>query len=201
MIFLPMPPLRNQNITNVYAKKILSDEQCERIIASANSEAWRVGEVGGQGGAGRPGQAQAVRRVNEQFLPLAQDGFPLSQIIGEVDRLNATGWGFDLAGIVRDDMPYLMRYDSGNQDFYDWHIDVGYNINASRKIGFSVQLTAPDAYDGGELEFMKVDLPSGAVRERGTLVAFPAFRVHRVQPVTRGTRHVIVGWVHGDAFR
>ncbi len=93
MIVFPMPPLRNQNITNVYVKKIFSNEQCEQIIASAKAEAWRVGEVGGQGGAGRPGQAPQTRRVNEQFLHMTQDGFPLRQIIAEIDRLNATGWG------------------------------------------------------------------------------------------------------------
>ncbi len=201
MIVFPMLPLRTQSITNVYVNELFTDEQCEQIVASAKAEAWTDGGVGGHGGVGNVSKVPAVRSVSEQYLPIQSNGFPLNQIMFEINRLNSVGWNFDLTGFVSDDMPYLMRYTADRKDHYDWHIDVGYNKNASRKIGFSIQLSNPDDYAGGELEFLKVDLSHTDPRQRGVIVAFPAFRAHRVLPMTEGTRYVVVGWVHGPASR
>ena len=37
-------------------------------------------------------------------------------------------------------------------------------------------------------------------QETGNILFFPAYLLHRVTQVTRGTRSVIVGWVHGNSF-
>ena len=37
-------------------------------------------------------------------------------------------------------------------------------------------------------------------QETGNLLFFPSYLVHRVTLVTKGTRLVIVGWVHGNSF-
>ncbi|MFQ5955931.1 MAG: 2OG-Fe(II) oxygenase family protein [Kiloniellales bacterium] len=201
MIVLPMLPLRTQSITNVYVNKLFTDEQCEQIIASARADAWTDGGVGGHGGVGGVSKVASVRSVSEQYLPVQSNGFPINQILFEINRLNSIGWNFDLTGFVSDDMPYLMRYAADRKDHYDWHIDVGYNKNASRKICFSIQLSNPNDYKGGDIEFLKVDLSHVNLRERGMIIAFPAFRAHRVLQVTKGLRYVIVGWVHGPAFK
>ena len=201
MFVVPTLPLRTQNITNVYIAKLFSDEECERIIASAKPDAWQDGGVGGYGGVGKVAVVPKARSVSEQYLPIQSDGHPLNKILFEVTRLNAYGWAFDLTGFVSDDMPYLMRYSGERKDHFDWHIDVGYEKNASRKVGFTIQLSNPDDYEGGDLEFMKVDVSLVERRARGALIGFPSFRVHRVLPVTRGVRYAVVGWVHGPAFR
>ena len=38
-------------------------------------------------------------------------------------------------------------------------------------------------------------------QETGNLLFFPSYLVHRVTLVTKGTRSVIVGWVHGNSFQ
>ena len=47
--------------------------------------------------------------------------------------------------------------------------------------------------------------PSLATREadrrKGSAAAFPSFVLHRVTPVTKGTRHSLTIWAHGPAFR
>jgi len=48
---------------------------------------------------------------------------------------------------------------------------------------------------------MNVNIAGLDLRERGTLILFPAFRTHRVSPVTRGLRVAVVGWIHGPSFR
>jgi PKHD-type hydroxylase len=201
MFVIPTLPLRTQHITSVNVSKLFSDSECESILASANSGAWQDGGVGGHGGVGAESIVPDTRSVSEQYLPVQNDGQPLKKILFEITKFNATGWSYDLTGFVSDDMPYLMRYSGDRKDHYDWHIDVGYNKNASRKLGFSIQLSGPEDYEGGDLEFMNVEVSQAKQRERGTLVVFPSFRTHRVLPVTSGVRHAVVGWVHGPAFR
>ncbi len=64
-----------------------------------------------------------------------------------------------------------------------------------------IQLSDPDDYAGGRLEIM----PSGSVVEaasaRGAATVFPSYLLHRVTPVTRGTRRSLTIWAHGPAFR
>ena len=35
----------------------------------------------------------------------------------------------------------------------------------------------------------------------GSMILFPSYLVHRVLPITKGTRYAIVGWMHGDSFK
>ena len=39
-------------------------------------------------------------------------------------------------------------------DHYDWHVDIGHEVNGSRKLSFTLQLSASSDYDGGDLEFL-----------------------------------------------
>ena len=40
-----------------------------------------------------------------------------------------------------------------------------------------------------------------APKERGTVIAFPSYQLHRVTPVTAGIRKSLVAWVLGPDFR
>lgn len=71
-----------------------------------------------------------------------------------------------------------------------------------RKLGFTLQLSAPEEYAGGALEIKTVGPENVLVpREAGTLIAFPAWALHRVMPVTSGERLALVAWACGPAFR
>jgi len=94
----------------------------------------------------------------------------------------------------------IARYDSSDQGFYDWHTDFG-DIAPRRKISITVQLSRPEDYDGGELELFFRSPPASMDRTRGAFIAFPSFAVHRVAPVTRGTRWSLVAWICGDRWR
>jgi PKHD-type hydroxylase len=95
--------------------------------------------------------------------------------------------------------PFFNRYTGGQS--YGPHID-----GAIRRIGGSahrvrtdlaatVFLTPPEDYDGGELV---VEDTFGARRVKlpaGDMVLYPGTSVHRVEPVTRGTRLAAFFWV------
>ena len=38
------------------------------------------------------------------------------------------------------------------------------------------------------------------VFKKGTLIVFPSFTWHRVNPITKGHRKVLVGWLLGKPF-
>lgn len=86
-------------------------------------------------------------------------------------------------------------------DFYGKHLDIGYEEAASRKISFSIQLSDPSEYSGGELQFYYESSPEIADKKRGCLTAFPSYILHEVTPVTQGTRYALVGWVCGPKFK
>ncbi len=103
---------------------------------------------------------------------------------------------FDVQGFV--DPLLVATYPEGGG--FDWHVDALSGMTATRKISLSVQLTDRDAYEGGELEFAGHGvLPLS--RGIGTAICFPAFACHKVNPVRRGTREVLVTWAHGPTFR
>jgi len=201
MIVFPAVPVRNPSVNVVFHAQVFSAEECQQLIATADAARWEPGSVGGRGGAGDFNVVRDVRSNYQQRLPVDANGYPLNRLSAEVCRVNSEGWRFDLSGFVADDLPWLMRYDAEESGHYDWHIDIGRGANASRKLGFSLQLSPPESYDGGDLEFANMAVDRDALRRQGTLIIFPAYLQHRVAPTTRGTRFVCVGWMHGPSFR
>lgn len=110
---------------------------------------------------------------------------------------NHERYHFDMAGFG--EALQLTRYGAG--DFFDWHMDFGPGEISHRKLGITVQLSDPEAYEGGDLEFRVSERVVKAPRTKGTIIVFPAFVQHRVTVITKGTRESIVAWVSGPAFR
>jgi predicted 2-oxoglutarate/Fe(II)-dependent dioxygenase YbiX len=104
----------------------------------------------------------------------------------------------DIAGVETN--VQLARYDSSNLGFYDWHTDFA-GVRPLRKISISIQLSRPEDYDGGDLELMYGIQPQKLEKTRGAFIAFPSFMLHRVTPVTRGTRWSLVAWILGKRWR
>ena len=61
----------------------------------------------------------------------------------------------------------------------------------------SIQLNDPSEYDGGELEISVGTRNRTATRDKGAVILFPAYALHRVLPITRGTRYSLVAWIVG----
>ena len=164
---------------------------------------WREGGVGGYGDdKAAPSAVDKARSCLEQRPPVDQrTGAPLNKISLEISAVNANGWRFELNGFVADDMPYVMRYPDSMQGHNDWHVDMGRAYAASRKLGFTIQLTDSKGYDGGDLEFHNVEIAPESMRKQSTLAIFLTYWLHRVTSVTQGTRDAVVGWVHGPSFR
>ena len=94
-----------------------------------------------------------------------------------------------------------MTYDASVEGHYHWHFDGNAAGKPARKLSITFQMTDGTAYEGGDLEFNRTGEPTKAPRERGTFIMFPSYILHRVTPVTRGTRQALVGWCVGPPFR
>lgn len=87
---------------------------------------------------------------------------------------------------------------------YGWHHDVNFKNPAPyhRKLSFTLQLSDPKDYEGGEFEFdPDIDPLPEEAKQKGTVLVFPSFYKHQVKPVTKGTRHSLVTWVEGPHWR
>ena len=107
--------------------------------------------------------------------------------------------------------------------YYDWHCDSwdkpydkpeDQNSHGKiRKLSVTCQLTDGSEYTGGELQFDcrnydphmrdedKHVLTVKEILPKGSIVVFPSFVWHRVQPVTKGTRYSLVVWNLGYPFK
>jgi PKHD-type hydroxylase len=89
--------------------------------------------------------------------------------------------------------PLFSRYRRGHA--YGLHVDNALIDGLRTDVSFTLFLSDPEAYDGGDLV---IDQPSGEENFKlpaGSLVAYPATTLHRVAPVTRGERLAAAGWV------
>ena len=129
---------------------------------------------------------------------------------------------YDLRCIVGEGMQYT-RYAKGM--FYGSHNDAGLstqykpvangnrmeglgqdfvneNIEMVRKLSFSLQLSHPDDYEGGNVQLLDEAGKSYITpRQRGTIVLFDSRTQHRVLKVTKGVRKSIVGWTVGPRWK
>lgn len=115
-------------------------------------------------------------------------------------QLNGQFYKFDLWGFV-EDMQYTV-YHGDEEGHYTWHTDSGPGPNRPpRKFSMVLQLSDPSDYIGGELELLAGPEPIEVIKEKGMVAAFPSYTLHRVKPVTEGTRRTLVIWVSGPAFK
>lgn len=123
----------------------------------------------------------------------------LAEKLQHVTRsLNGEFFGLDLWGFGEDFQYTVYKY---TKQHYTWHMDQGYNKNIPRKLSLVLMLSDPNDYKGGDLQIFTGNEPITLSKERGMIHAFPSYIMHRVTPVTSGTRRTLVVWVSGPRFK
>lgn len=85
------------------------------------------------------------------------------------------------------------RYQPGMH--YGTHIDDAIIANARTDISFTLFLSDPESYEGGELALSRHDGEELIKPPAGSLFMYPTTQLHRVSEVTSGTRLAAVGWI------
>lgn len=99
---------------------------------------------------------------------------------------------------AEDSMQYTL-YEGENEGKYDWHIDIGMGSNAFRKLSAVLLLSDPTEFEGGLLQIYTGRLQTVPL-QKGSVVFFPSFLLHRVTPVISGKRKTLVCWIGGDHY-
>lgn len=85
------------------------------------------------------------------------------------------------------------RYDVGM--FYGRHSDNALMGEWRSDVSLTIFLNDPLSYKGGELVIEGAEDEKAYKLAAGTAVLYPSSTLHRVDPVTEGTRWVVVGWI------
>ncbi len=141
-----------------------------------------------------------------------------------IQRANRENFLYDLTNIDGESLQYTVY---GEGEYYGWHNDAGLashykpvsagnrghageiasdfineNCEKVRKLSFSLLLSDPESYEGGNLQLLDESGKSYiAPRQKGTIILFDSRTQHRVQKVTKGVRKSLVGWVTGPRWK
>lgn len=85
------------------------------------------------------------------------------------------------------------RYHTGMS--YDTHIDNALMNGKRADVSFTLFLNPATDYEGGELVIEGARDEQAYKLDAGAAIVYPSTTLHRVNPVTKGTRLVAVGWV------
>ncbi len=96
--------------------------------------------------------------------------------------------------------PMIAR--TGVEGHYGAHVDNAMmgagNARLRTDISFTMFLTDPDEYAGGELVVHAAGMTQSIKGKAGELVLYPSTSIHEVRPVTSGMRVVCVGWIESQ---
>jgi PKHD-type hydroxylase len=172
----------------VHVPNVLTPDEvahCRKVLGAAN---WVDGKV-------TAGAQSAKAKFNLQVPETAPESRELGDLILNALARNAM---FSSAVLpLRVFPPLFNRYDVGMT--FHAHVDNAIRATAQggrirTDVSTTLFLSAPEEYDGGELVIedtygtQEVKLPAG------DLVAYPATSLHKVNPITRGSRWASFFW-------
>ena len=204
-----------------YFQSALTPRFCDELIKYGISQQEQLALTGGQTNKINEGKPLSdedlkdLKKKRDSNIVWLNDRWIYKEIqpfIHQANRL--AGWNFDW------DFSESCQFTKYKlNQFYDWHCDSWEAPYANqdnketfgkiRKLSVTCSLSAPEDYEGGELEFdfrnMDPDKQSvrkcAEIKQRGSIVVFPSHVWHRVKPVTKGTRYSLVIWNLGYPFR
>jgi PKHD-type hydroxylase len=164
------------------------ERYCDGLVLSA----------GPLGGLSRGAYDNVIRVTQIASIKQAPEILWFYKRLADIVRgLNNRSYQFDLRGFS--EAPQYMVYRDREGGHFDWHMDTG--PQPPRKFSLTIQLSDPSHYEGCELQFNTGAVIVPAPKNRGVAIGFPSYMVHRVTPITAGTRKAIVAWVTGPDFK
>ena len=99
----------------------------------------------------------------------------------------------------------INEYDKKHNS-YDWHVDCNtYGSEEDLKLTCLLNIST-ESYSGGKLHLSDIeekgrDLIFNKFNEPGYALIFTAYRMHKVEPITKGKRKTLSYWAKGPAWR
>jgi len=164
----------------------LDKKECEELIVKYDNAVKKAGL------SDKGEKNKSIRKTQAVGLKVQDEEEIYNKCIQTANLVNLETWGYELSS---SDQIQFLKYNIGGH--YNWHLDIGSGDHMYRKLSFVLPLSEPDSYEGGELvlkpNFQEKSIPL----EQGKMIIFPSFILHKVTPVTSGTRYMLVGWLRG----
>jgi hypothetical protein len=149
------------------APMALTGDVCDRVLASAR-------------------RSQPLLSGNGTYYLPEVSAEDRDAVVGRFAAANSLWWNLDLAEWYIG----VKRYRPGES--HAPHQDVHPGGGARRKLAGVVQLSDPDAYQGGDLVVRFAHHAITMPRARGALIAMPSWTCHEVTAVTAGERWSLI---------
>lgn len=200
------PHLHQETKTNFsdfyYFKSAFTDDMLKRLddMIYSNGYKFENGKTSDSYGNSSDDPTSNVRRI-AYVNPVEHSKWLYDTLEPLVLQANRELYNFDIQ-YVTDPIHYVIYPPEGGH--LRWHMDVGYGEVNRRKLSLTVQLSDPSEYEGGDFHIWYggdeghfITMP----KEKGTVLIFPSFLMHRVTPVTKGTRKALVFWTGGEPYK
>jgi len=171
----------------IVIRQVLDAEAVRDLRVRLDAAPWTDGNA-------TSGHQSALAKHNSQLAEGSAEAKAMGELI--LDALGRSPLFIAAALPLKVYPPLFNRYGSG--DGFDDHVDSAIRIRSGSDFRIRSDLSAtlfladPDEYDGGELIAegqAPIKLPAG------DMIVYPASTVHRVTPVTRGTRLASFFWI------
>jgi PKHD-type hydroxylase len=174
-----------------YWDKAFTQEECKRIIEIGNNRTQKQATT-------HNNDKDNVRKSKVAWLYPSDDmEWVYRRMTDIITDLNNRFFQFDLFGAT-EGFQFTKYQSPGGK--YGKHIDSSPGT-LIRKLSFTLQLSKPEDYKGGDLVLYLGDKPETMKREQGFVALFPSYVLHEVKPVTDGTRYSLVSWITGKPFK
>ena len=191
-----------QSINNgwAHADNVFSNDEIDQIIKiglDPTTATPDIGKIGSDGmGEGALNNDTRVSELSWIRADIKSNRWIFQRLTDVVSELNKRFFQFDL------DLIQNLQFTTYPVDgFYKKHIDMGYEAERMRKLSFTIQLTDSADYDCGDVKIYYGEEGYSISKQKGTITAFPSYALHEVEPITRGVRYALVGWVCGPKFK
>jgi PKHD-type hydroxylase len=171
---------------------VLSADRLAEVRRLVEGGQWEDGRV-------TAGQQSELAKRNLQLPASSTEAQAAGEII--LTALSASGLFMSAALPHRVFPPLFNRYDATAGHGFDNHVDnaIRYLPDRSGRIRTDLSATLflsdPGDYDGGELIVEDTYGAHEVKLQAGDLVLYPSTSLHRVQPVTRGSRLASFFWI------
>lgn len=170
------------------------EDACQRLINSVEKLDTEIAKIGGGGDSNAGFIDKKIRDVKKIPLP-AWTGLG-AQMSGMGLSANRQAWKFDITHANQCD--YLIYDVDGH---YHAHTDTLIDPTQTECRKLTVLAFLNDDFEGGQL-FLQIGHEKIYPPQKvGSVLVFPSFIMHGVEPVTKGVRRSVVTWMIGSWFK
>jgi hypothetical protein len=189
------PTTQNNQLDVAYVmQNAVSDAFCDKLIEEySKPEVEKEQPFIGEG-------RDPVANINLDIRNVLRLPLPMNQGIGATLtscalNINHQFWKFD---VTHSNQTEFLMYDVKGK--YEAHVDTFHQHGVeTRKLTALAILN--DDFEGGKFYIMNSHDKIYPPQDKGSIIVFPSFMVHGVEPVTKGKRFTVVTWLVGPYFK